>query len=133
MNLPDSFSDLFKNYIFETLNDDKHAALVIKTVLSHGRWEQIVWLASIWCCRTHLRADSAETPRSRATPTIVCPPSRINRTAPSRSGGYGGSVLGIATSPSWAHTPSIGGPSNLVKLTLHKKGLSTSVWNTDTY
>ena len=44
MNLPESFAGLFKNYIFETLDDDRHAALVIKTVLSRGSWEQIMWL-----------------------------------------------------------------------------------------
>ncbi|NPV72066.1 MAG: hypothetical protein HPY55_15780 [Firmicutes bacterium] len=44
MKLPDSFSRVFKNYIFETIDDDKHAALVVKTVLSRGSWEQIMWL-----------------------------------------------------------------------------------------
>lgn len=44
MKLPDSFSGLFKNYVFETIDDEKHAALVIKTVLSRGSWEQIMQL-----------------------------------------------------------------------------------------
>jgi hypothetical protein len=46
MNLPGSFADLFKNYVFPTIDDQKHAALVIKTVLSRGSWEQIMWLFS---------------------------------------------------------------------------------------
>ena len=44
MKLPGSFADLFKNYVFEPVDDEKHAALVIKTVLSRGTWEQITWL-----------------------------------------------------------------------------------------
>ncbi len=44
MKLPDSLSSLFKNYVFESIDDEKHSALVIKTVLSRGSWEQIMWL-----------------------------------------------------------------------------------------
>ncbi|MGE5484731.1 MAG: DUF6922 domain-containing protein [Ignavibacteriales bacterium] len=44
MKLPDSFSRLFENYIFETIDDDKHATLVVKTVLARGDWDQIMWL-----------------------------------------------------------------------------------------
>ncbi len=44
MNLPNSFSNLFNNYEFETIDDDKHAALIVKTVLAQGGWDQIMWL-----------------------------------------------------------------------------------------
>ncbi len=44
MNLPDDFRCLFKNYVFETVDTEKHASVIIKTVLSYGRWEQIMRL-----------------------------------------------------------------------------------------
>lgn len=44
MKLPDSFAGLFRNYIFETIDDERHHKLIIKTVLAHGTWEQIMWL-----------------------------------------------------------------------------------------
>jgi hypothetical protein len=36
MTLPTSLSNLFANYAFESLDSDKHASLVIKTVLARG-------------------------------------------------------------------------------------------------
>lgn len=44
MILPEFLSGLFQNYVFESLDDQKHAALVIKTVLSRGTWGQVKWL-----------------------------------------------------------------------------------------
>jgi hypothetical protein len=44
MRLPESLSNLFANYVFSSLDSEQHASLVIKTVLAHGTWEQIMWL-----------------------------------------------------------------------------------------
>ncbi len=44
MKLPESFARLFRNYNFEELDDEKHSKLIVKTVLSYGEWEQILWL-----------------------------------------------------------------------------------------
>lgn len=44
MRLPDSLAHLFKNYVFDTLDDQRHAGLVIRTVLAYGQWEEILWL-----------------------------------------------------------------------------------------
>ena len=44
MKLPFSFAPLFHNYIFETIDMEKHCKFIIKTVLARGTWEQIMWL-----------------------------------------------------------------------------------------
>lgn len=44
MRLPDFFTDLFRNYDFDTIDDEKHYKMIIKTVLSRGTLEQITWL-----------------------------------------------------------------------------------------
>ena len=44
MRLPEDFKPLFRNYEFDLLDTDKHASLIIKTVLTRGTWEQIEWL-----------------------------------------------------------------------------------------
>lgn len=44
MRLPESLADLFKNYAFETLDDQRHRKLIIKRVLTDGDWDQIMWL-----------------------------------------------------------------------------------------
>lgn len=44
MKLPSSFAPLFHNYVFDTIDADRHAGFVIKTVLARGTWEQIMWL-----------------------------------------------------------------------------------------
>ncbi|MGQ9824617.1 MAG: DUF6922 domain-containing protein [Desulfotomaculales bacterium] len=44
MKLPSSFAPLFHNYVFDTVDADRHAGFVIKTVLAQGTWEQIRWL-----------------------------------------------------------------------------------------
>lgn len=44
MKLPSSFAPLFHNYVFDTIDADRHAGFVIKTVLARGTWEQIRWL-----------------------------------------------------------------------------------------
>ncbi len=44
MKLPDSFADLFRNYSFDKIDTEKHAELVIKTVLTRGSWEQVLWI-----------------------------------------------------------------------------------------
>jgi len=44
MKLPEDLKPLFRNYEFDLLDTEKHAGLVIKTVLVYGTWEQIEWL-----------------------------------------------------------------------------------------
>lgn len=40
----DVVADLFHNYRLESLDLDRHAALVIRTVLAQGSWDQVRWL-----------------------------------------------------------------------------------------
>lgn len=44
MFLPNSFSALFRNYELSKIDTEKHLSMIIKTVLSRGNWEQILWL-----------------------------------------------------------------------------------------
>ncbi|MEW6523694.1 MAG: hypothetical protein AB1445_09035 [Bacillota bacterium] len=44
MRLPDSFRPLFHNYVFDTVDDEIHCPMVVKTTLAYGSWEQILWL-----------------------------------------------------------------------------------------
>lgn len=44
MRLPAALAHLFRNYVFDTLDDQRHAGLVIRTVLAYGEWEEILWL-----------------------------------------------------------------------------------------
>lgn len=44
MKLPYSFAPLFHNYIFKTIDSEKHYKFIIKTVLARGAWEHIMWL-----------------------------------------------------------------------------------------
>lgn len=44
MKLPDALTSLFSNYDISTLDLEKHAPLIIKTVLAQGSWEQVLWL-----------------------------------------------------------------------------------------
>ena len=44
MSLPSSFAGLFNSYVFESIDEERHASLIVKTVLSRGTWDQIVWL-----------------------------------------------------------------------------------------
>lgn len=44
MKLPAFIAPLFKNYIVETIDTEKHFKMIIKTVLAYGTWEQIMWL-----------------------------------------------------------------------------------------
>ena len=45
MTLPSSYAGLFNSHVFESIDEEPHASLIIKTVLSRGTWEQIVWLS----------------------------------------------------------------------------------------
>ncbi|MEW6174024.1 MAG: hypothetical protein AB1510_13360 [Bacillota bacterium] len=44
MKLPVFLAGLFRNYAAETIDTEKHAGMIIKTVLAYGTWEQIMWL-----------------------------------------------------------------------------------------
>jgi hypothetical protein len=44
VTLPESFRPLFRNYIFDSLDPDRCAEMIICTVLSRGNWEQVEWL-----------------------------------------------------------------------------------------
>ncbi|MCL5934997.1 MAG: hypothetical protein M1543_00625 [Firmicutes bacterium] len=44
MKLPPSFRPLFRNYNFDTIDPEKHFKFIIKTTLTQGSWEQILWL-----------------------------------------------------------------------------------------
>lgn len=44
MTLPEMISPLFHNYDPETIDPERHAGLVIRTVLAAGTWEQVRWL-----------------------------------------------------------------------------------------
>lgn len=44
MKLPAFLNQLFRNYALNHLDTEEHAELVIKTVLTRGTWEQIMWL-----------------------------------------------------------------------------------------
>lgn len=44
MKLPDSLAPLFHNYDPATLDPDRHAGLIIRTVLGGGSWDQVLWL-----------------------------------------------------------------------------------------
>ncbi len=42
--LPDELAGLFHNYEPASIDLDRHADLVIRTVLAGGTWEQVLWL-----------------------------------------------------------------------------------------
>lgn len=42
--LPDELAPLFHNYQPSSIDLDRHAGLVIRTVLAEGTWEQVLWL-----------------------------------------------------------------------------------------
>ncbi len=44
MKLPDSFAPLFRNYGFEKIDTEEQAELVVKTVLTRGSWDQVLWI-----------------------------------------------------------------------------------------
>lgn len=44
MSLPGFLHPLFHNYEPEAIDPDRHAGLVIRTVLAAGTWEQVLWL-----------------------------------------------------------------------------------------
>lgn len=44
MKLPAFMTGLFKNYAPESIDTEKHFKMIIKTVLSYGTWDQIIWL-----------------------------------------------------------------------------------------
>lgn len=44
MQLPAKLISLFPNYDVNTLDLDDQAPLIIKTILSRGSWQQVLWL-----------------------------------------------------------------------------------------
>jgi len=48
MKLPKCLSPLFRNYAFDCLDTEEHAELVVKTVLTRGTWEQVMWLFAFY-------------------------------------------------------------------------------------
>ena len=42
--MPDELAPLFHNYEPSSIDLDRHAGLVIRTVLAEGTWEQVLWL-----------------------------------------------------------------------------------------
>lgn len=44
MKLPHFFRTLFRNYVFDTIDTENHSKFIIKTTLSQGSWEQLLWL-----------------------------------------------------------------------------------------
>lgn len=48
MNRLQPVENLFRNFRVETLDPDRDAGLIIRTVLTFGSWEQIEWLFSAY-------------------------------------------------------------------------------------
>ncbi|OAT86672.1 DUF6922 domain-containing protein [Desulfotomaculum copahuensis] len=44
MILPSLLAPLFRNYLFDTIDPERDFKFIIKTTLSTGSWEQILWL-----------------------------------------------------------------------------------------
>ncbi len=44
MSLPPALEGLFRNYVTETIDLDRHRDLIVKTVLARGAWDQVIWV-----------------------------------------------------------------------------------------
>lgn len=48
MKIPSEIRPLFHNYDPDTLDTERHAPLIIKTVMQGGTWEQVLWAARFY-------------------------------------------------------------------------------------